>query len=126
VIDTVYTNAGGFFTHFAETSNLPCPYVLLEAKNYTFDVGNPEFDQIGARLVDEVGKLGLLVCRKIDDQVAASKHCQDLLSDNHKHVILLTDRDVLDLLDLSAASDKSAIGEFMDRKIRALVFRSKK
>jgi hypothetical protein len=52
IIDTVYTNAGGFFTHLANTSGIKCRYILLEAKNYRFDLKNPEFDQISSRLID--------------------------------------------------------------------------
>ena len=88
VIDTVYTNAGGFFTQIANTSNIKIPYVLLEAKNYTFDLGNPEFDQIAGRLIDDIGQFGLLVCRTADDKEAVKKHSEAILSDNHKHVIL--------------------------------------
>jgi len=125
VIDTVYTNSGGFFTHFAETTGLKCPYIPLEAKNYSFDVGNPEFDQIGGRLNDDVGKLGLLVCRKIDNADLVKRRSQAALNDGDKHVVVLTDSDVLSLLSLRADSDDEGINQFMDSKIRALRFRSR-
>jgi len=126
IIDTVYTNAGGFFTHMANTSGINCPYNVLEAKNYTYDLENPEFDQISNRLIDEVGKFGLLVCRTVDDKEAVKERCDAILADNNKHVIVLTDEDVIYLLDLSADSDTDEINDFMDNKIRSLRFRSKK
>jgi hypothetical protein len=126
ITDTVYTNAGGFFTQMAGTSGIQCPYILLEAKNYAFDLENPEFDQISGRLINEVGKFGLLVCRTVDDEKAVKERCETFLTDNRKHVIVLTDNEILYLLDLRADSDTRGINDFMDRKIRSLRFRSKK
>jgi hypothetical protein len=126
VLDTIYSNEGGFIAKFEKDSGLKCPYVVLEAKNYSFDLENPEFNQIQARLIDGVGKLGLLVCRNIDDNEKAKEHCDAALDDGDKHLILLTDEEILGLLDLSADGDTNAINDFMDKKIRALRLKSKK
>lgn len=123
VIDTVYSNAGGFFSRVATTFGIPCPYILLEAKNYTFDIENPEFDQITSRLIDDVGKFGLLVCRKADDKDAVKRHCEAILQDG-KTVIVLTDEEILNLLELSFQFDTDEIDDIMDRKIRSIRFRS--
>ena len=125
IIDTVYTNAGGFFTHLANTSGIKCRYISLEAKNYRFDLKNPEFDQISSRLIDAVGQFGFLVCRS-GNRNDVKKHCESILADNNKHVIVLTDDEITYLLDLRADSDTDGINDFMDNKIRSLRFRSKK
>ena len=55
-----------------------------------------------------------------------SRHCETILADNKKHVIVLTDQEILNLLELSEDSDITAINDFMDTKIRSLKFKSKK
>ena len=98
----------------------------MEAKNYSGDPGNEEFDQLAGRLKNEVGQFGILVCRKVKDVKAAMDRCQGYLSDNGKHVIFLTDEDLINLLELYQDGDVKGINDFMDLKLRPLVFRAKK
>lgn len=127
-IDTVYTNAAekGFFNNLSKTFQIKCPYIMMEAKNYEHDPKNPEFDQLAGRLKDNVGKFGILVCRKIDDMNQVKKRCEGYLDDGGKHVIFLTDDDIINLLELHEDDDINGIDDFMDKKIRPLVFRSTK
>lgn len=126
-IDTVYTNAAdnGFFERLSKNFQVKCPYVLLEAKNYKHDPKNPEFDQLAGRLKNNVGKFGILVCRKIDNMNSAIERCRRYLEDGNKHVIFLTDSDLLNLLELSEDCDNEGIDDFMDSKIRPLIFKSR-
>ncbi len=128
VIDTVFTNIAekGFFANLSKNFQIKCPYIILEAKNYKFDPKNSEFDQLGGRLKDNIGKFGILVCRKIDDLAAVKQRCEGYLDDGGKHIIFLTDDDLLNLLDMYQDKDLNSIDDFMDKKIRPLVFKSKK
>lgn len=127
-IDTVYTNAAdkGFFDRLSKTFRIKCPYIIMEAKNYKHDAANKEFDQLAGRLKDNIGKFGILVCRKIEDMKLVSKRCEGYLDDGKKHVIFLTDDDLMNLLELYEDGDIQAIDDFMDTKIRPLVFRTQK
>ena len=56
IIDTVFTNAAqaGFFSGLKNKGN----YVSIEAKNYSADPVNPEFDQLNGRLNPDRGNVG--------------------------------------------------------------------
>jgi len=126
VIDTVYKNDAdaGFFYELHETFKIPCPYIIVEAKNYNFDPENPEFDQLSGRLLDSVGKFGILICRDIQKYNVIKDRCQGYLDDGKKHIIFLTDNDLIELLELSQDNDIDGINGFMDKKIRSLLFKS--
>lgn len=128
IIDTVYTNNAdkGFFDKLSKTFQIKCPYIILEAKNYEHDPKNPEFDQLAGRLKDNVGKFGILVCRKIEDMERVIKRCEGYLDDGGKHVIFLTDEDLTNLLELYEDENIFGIDDFMDNKIKPLVFKSRK
>ena len=128
VIDTVFKNSAdsGFFADLSNKFNLKCPYIIIEAKNYSYDPENPEFDQLAGRLVNNVGQFGIQICREISDPDKVKERCESYLDDNNKHIIVLTDEDLVNLLELSQDSDEDGINDYMDKKIRPLVFKSKK
>lgn len=123
IIDTVYSNDGGFFTKISKSENINCNYIALEAKNYSDDLENPQYDQIKGRLDPDVGQLGLLVCRKIRDVEKSNKLCQSFIRD-HKYIIVLTDKELIDLLELSSDNNTEEIDDFMDAKLRSIKFGS--
>jgi hypothetical protein len=127
IIDTVYSNIAekGFFENLSKKFRIKCPYIILEAKNYSYDPENPEFDQLAGRLLDKIGKFGILACRKIDDEDAVKERCEGYLGDN-KYVIFFTDNDLINLLELYQNNDYEEINDFMDKKIRPLIFKSKR
>lgn len=90
-VDVLYDNiaAEGFFRwvslHYAAA------LVVVECKNYSRDVGNPEFDQIAMRFSPDRGKLGILVCRKIENRRRALARARAIATDDHGWVIVLDD-----------------------------------
>lgn len=128
IIDTVFTNnaENGFFANLSKNFQIKCPYIILEAKNYNFDPKNPEFDQLAGRLKDNIGKFGILVCRGIDNLDIVKQRCESYLDDGGKHIIFLIDDDLINLLEMYQDGDFKGIDDFMDKKIRPLVFKSKK
>ncbi|MEA2037737.1 MAG: hypothetical protein U9O94_09585 [Nanoarchaeota archaeon] len=127
VVDTVFTNSAenGFFDDLANKFKINCPYIIVEAKNYSYDPKNREFDQLSGRLKDKIGKFGIQICREIDDFDIVKRRCESYLDDS-KYIIVLTDEDLLYLLDLYQDDDIKGINEFMHKKIRPLIFKSKK
>jgi hypothetical protein len=124
IIDTVYSNIAetGFFSNLSKKFDIKCPYIVVEAKNYTYDPENPEFDQLGGRLNDKIGKFGILVCRSINDIQNAKERCEGFLDDS-KYLIFLTDNDLFRLLEFFQDGDNTGINNLMDSKLRPLVFR---
>ena len=122
--DTVFTNIAekGFFKKLENTCK--CNYIIVEAKNINKDPANEEFDQLSGRLNDHIGKFGILVCRNIKDKKIVKQRCESYL-DKPEYLIALTDDDLIDLLDLRRENDDSGINDFMDQKLRPLIFRSK-
>lgn len=122
--DTVFTNVAekGFFKKLENTCK--CNYIIVEAKNINKDPGNEEFDQLSGRLNDQVGKFGVLVCRDIENTSAVKERCESYL-DKHEYIVVLTDGDLISLLDHIRENDISGINDLMDKKLRLLLFRSK-
>ncbi len=95
-IDICFTNdsQNGFFTYIPDKVNIPCPLVFIESKNYSGDVKNPELDQLIGRFSTRRGKLGILSCRKIDNEKLFISRCVDNFKDDNGLIIPLTDKDI--------------------------------
>ena len=82
VVDTVFKNKAknGFFDDLANKFKILCPYIIVEAKNYSHDIKNQEFDQLSGRLDDKVGKFGIIVCRDAKNQEDIKSRCESYLN----------------------------------------------
>lgn len=78
-IDITFDNraTSGFFLDLRDSHKRRCAYVLFECKNYSEDVGNPEFAQLNDRLDRLKMDVGFIVCRSVEDDLGVLKHCQD-------------------------------------------------
>jgi hypothetical protein len=121
VIDTLYTNCAkeGFFNNLRD--DFKCTHPILEVKNYTDDIKNPEVDQLNGRLNQYRGQFGMIACRHIDDENGVYKRCATALPD--RAVLFLTDNDIFRLLDLSRSGEPEEISDFMDNKLQTLLFK---
>ena len=95
-IDICFTNDSehGFFTYVPEKVNIPCPLVFIECKNYSKDIKNPELDQMIGRFSTRRGRLGIISCRKIDDEKLFLARCADTFKDDNGLIIPITDEDI--------------------------------
>ena len=84
----------GFFAGVRTRLKLESNYVPIECKNYTDDLGSPEYDQLSGRLNDEVGRVGLLVFRSIDNSEKALEHVRAKWA-KRELIILLDDADIV-------------------------------
>lgn len=99
IIDITYTNVAqdDFFKWLKD--NYPSAFIFVECKNYSTDVGNPEFDQLAGRFAPSRGKVGILISRKIDNKTLIENSCRDTAKDDRGFIITLDDDDVKELVD---------------------------
>ena len=79
-------------------SRVFAPYVYFECKNYGKDIDNPSLEQLTGRFSQFRGNLGFLVCRTVKDEITLLKRCKGVLNDNRGAVLILTDQDLITML----------------------------
>lgn len=99
-IDLTFDNSAetGFFFRLATPYGIPCRFILVECKNYSRDVANPQLDQIAGRFSPNRGQFGIIVCRHIDDMKTFVSRCSDTYKDSRGTIIPIVDDDLLQML----------------------------
>lgn len=120
--DVVFANRGdtGFF-QWIRQSGISSQYVIVECKNYSDDIENPEIDQLLGRFSRERGSFGILACRVVTDRRRLLQRCKAAVQGKGEYVIVLEDEDFRVLLTSRASNRLDAIEEHMRRKHRSLV-----
>jgi hypothetical protein len=122
-IDITFDNAAteGFFERLHTIHNLPSSYIFVECKNYTEDVANPELDQLAGRFSVNRGKVGLLLCRAVDDMNTLIQRCHDTYIHGRGLIVPIVDDDLVSLL-LDVADYKgNAVDMFLSNRMRQVV-----
>jgi hypothetical protein len=99
-VDIKFTNAGekGFFRRMLVQPQTRSIQVLVECKNYTRALGNPEIDQLAGRFGHTRGYFGMLLCREVDDWNTLRARCRDTALDGRGFIVVLDDRLVTKML----------------------------
>jgi hypothetical protein len=120
-IDIFCTNAAktGFFATLAEEGI--CPFVIMECKNYTSEIANPELDQIAGRFSPRRGRFGIIFCRDFENKAKFYTRCKDTASDDRGFIIALDDNDVCNLLDFKKMEDDEAFDAYLENLYRLIV-----
>lgn len=124
-VDFTMENAAesGFFFRLHATHGLPCSYIFIECKNYSTDVANPELDQLSGRFNINKGKVGLMLCRRVDDMPLLLQRCADFFDAKHELLIPLTDDDLVRMLDTYLESTDAPYDALLTERLRAIVDR---
>lgn len=121
-IDILFDNCAetGFFFRLCNTHDIPSRFIMVECKNYSRDVANPELDQIGGRFSPNRGKMGIIACRSVDDMHLLIARCVDTYRDSRGLIIPLVDDDFCELLEYKATKNDSAIDAFMQKRFHLI------
>jgi hypothetical protein len=122
-IDIVYTNAAdtGFFAQRRGDPLVNANVVIVECKNYSDDIANPELDQLLGRFDGNRGKLGIITCRAADDPDLLLARCRDASSRQVGYMIVLTDADIVEMLVAKSQLQDARVQEILHRKYRELL-----
>lgn len=114
-IDIKYTNSGtpGFFLRMLQAPQTRAINVMIECKNYSNDVQNPEFDQLSSRFGHQRGFFGIMLCRQILNRARVVAACRDAANDGRGYMLVLEDNDMTLMLDHVASGRRSQIDDFL-------------
>jgi len=124
-IDIVFDNCAesGFFFRLCNTHDIPSRFIIVECKNYSRDVANPELDQIGGRFSPNRGKMGIITCRTIDDMGTFLLRCSDTYRDSRGLIIPLVDEDFYTLLHFRAEDNEGAIDDYIQKRFHDIALK---
>lgn len=122
-IDIKFTNTAtrGFFFEMMNSPAARANSVFIECKNYTKEIANPELDQLGGRFSPNRGKLGLLLCRNMDDRARFIARCRDTAGDDRGFILVMEDADLIEYLELVENGVRDALDARLRRRYEELV-----
>lgn len=120
-IDIRYINEAraGFFAWLSQ--HYPSAFIFVECKNYAEEIGNPELDQLSGRFSPSRGIVGLLVCRSVENPAVLEKRCIDTAKDQRGYIMVLSDDDIIELMEAAKGGIQSQAFPLLMRKFRRLV-----
>jgi len=97
-VDILYHNnaASGFFHWLSQ--NHPSGNIFVEAKNYSGELGNPEYDQMAGRFSPNVGTFGMLVCRELTNRDRAIDRAR-FFAQQQRFIVTIEDHDLRKLVE---------------------------
>lgn len=102
----------GFFSILNRRYGIVAPYIHIECKNFSKDIGNREFDQLKGRFSKTKGQFGIIICRDIDNNKLLLKRCRDASSADH-YIIVLTDVQLIELIEIRSKNRYKGIDDFL-------------
>ncbi len=121
-IDLTFLNTAedGFFKDRKDDPFTLSREVIIECKNYTDDIANPEIDQLSGRFDPRRGRFGLMLCRTIEDQALVTRRCRDVFQAQRGIIIVLSDNDIISLLDVAGLMRDEAVQTLLRSKLREI------
>lgn len=119
-IDITFDNSSesGFF--YLLGNDIPCRFIMVECKNYSRDIANPELDQLSGRFSPRRGRFGISACRHIEDEKLFMQRCIDTWKDDRGLIIPLTDSDFIQMLRDYPQKGILAGEEFLQNRYREI------
>jgi len=122
-IDILYDNTatGGFFDRMAKAPDTNAKTVIIECKNYSNNIANPELDQLIGRFSIHSGKFGIISCRHDDNPDLTLQRCKDALNAGQGTILVLTDQDLIKMLENYDDFYSASHIKILDTKLRSLI-----
>lgn len=122
-IDISFDNTAdrGIFARLRQDPFMIAREVMIECKNYTHDLENPELDQLIGRFDPRRGRFGIITCRSISDKNKISARCTDAFQSQQGVVVILTDQDISDALLAGPLGRETRISEIIQGQLRAML-----
>jgi hypothetical protein len=123
-IDIAYTNwaTTGFFAAIKTAPQTKARYVVVECKNYSENLGNPEFDQLTGRFGPMRGMFGLICCRENSNPQSIKQRSKDAALDQRGVVIVLDDSDISQMLDDVGRGERVNTLRMLEQRYREVAF----
>ncbi|MFO0992952.1 MAG: hypothetical protein U1E67_13595 [Hyphomicrobiales bacterium] len=121
-IDLVYTNSAseGFFHRVLAWPSTRAIKVMIECKNYSKEMGNPELDQLTGRFGHQRGFFGIIVCRAISNRAKLILSCKDAANDTRGYMLALDDEDIDRMLAFVEKRQRPEISRYLSARLDAL------
>lgn len=122
-IDITFHNAAtnGFWEQIRTSPQLASSLVMIECKNYTNDIRNPELDQMSGRFSNLRGWFGIVLCRKFVDKNLFVQRCKDTAADGRGIIVCLDDEDIISMLKLVKEGKRDQIDNEMVRRYQEII-----
>jgi len=119
-IDIVYDNHDkqGFFYRLNFLHKIYCPYIFVECKNYSVDLGNPEIDQLTGRFKKNLSQFGFIVCRNIHNSKNLLEKIRNI---ENGTVVILTDSDLINMLNFKMNEDENGLSNYLTEKLTEIL-----
>jgi len=122
-LDISFDNSAtqGFFHQLHDIKKISSQYVVVECKNYSSEVANPELDQLSGRFSPNRGMFGIITCRAIDNLELFLKRCNDTYRDNRGVIIPIVDDDFITLLTALKDDGRNVVEDFLFERLRKVI-----
>ncbi len=119
-IDITFENEamGGVFARLRQDPFLIAREIMIECKNYTHDLENPEFDQMIGRFDPRRGRFGIIVCRTVEDKMKTQLRCSDAFASQQGAIAVLCDEDISVALQAGPLGREVRINEIIQSQLR--------
>jgi hypothetical protein len=117
-IDIKFTTSAqpGFFLARLQSAQTRANNVMVECKNYTREVANPEYDQMTGRFGHQRGFFGILLCRSLENRQRAIAASRDAANDGRGYMLVFEDADLIEMLELIEAGRRNHIDRFLQAR----------
>lgn len=123
-IDISFENeaALGVFARLRQDPFFEAREIMIECKNYSHDLENPELDQMIGRFDPRRGRFGVVVCRTIKDRGTLQKRCADAFISRQGAIVVLTDEDLIEALLAGPLGKETRMNEIVQSQLRSYRF----
>ena len=122
-IDISYTNSkeSGLFYRVSVDPHIKANTIIVECKNYTEDLKNPEIDQLAGRFDNNRGRMGMLFFRQAKDMSKVIKLCKDVAKQGNGIILPIDDDFILRCLELIEQGKRKEIDQKIERLYQKVI-----